>query len=129
MILFLFFCHVLICKIIAEGKKVEGPINEKLSIDKFFLALNNKKFSLALGDDEFCSTSFSMFENANFDDSTNTCYKPNITDQNQTPLVDFDDFQSLSETDDELDESNYRISESLFWSQSITPGKYYTRVF
>lgn len=70
-----------------------------------------------------------MFGNANFDDSTNTCYKPNITDQNQTPLVDFDDFQSLSETDDELDESNYRISESLFWSQSITPGKYYTRVF
>lgn len=70
-----------------------------------------------------------MFGNANFDDSTNSCYKPNITDQNQTPLVDFDDFQSLSETDDELDESNYRISESLFWSQSITPGKYYTRVF
>lgn len=70
-----------------------------------------------------------MFGNANFDDSTNSCYKPNITDQNQTPLVDFDDFQSLSETDDELDESNYRILESLFWSQSITPGKYYTRVF
>jgi ribonuclease-3 len=41
--------------------------------------------------------------------------------------ADFDEYHDLSDTDDEVDLGSLQVGTSSYWSQSITPGKYYLR--
>lgn len=46
----------------------------------------------------------------------------------QITAADFEEIRELSDTDDEFDISSLTVGSTNYWSQSIVPTKYYTRV-